>query len=345
MKKRLIIALGLCLVFAVGSLASETDNIYVKVSVKAEGTEHSNSGSGGFSVPDNEYGRITLTFYGNGQSFRLRSSGAHVGPVLHLTQQDGQVIHSGDLLMTNDIYLKPRVNENEEIVLTGYLTRMTRANEDDPPLYEFSEEKLEFILPNGGSARLKRENLPHWKSIELEISAHTDDPLIHQPRTERYMDLNGSYSLYNEDSGEFETKDCRCELGMPLSAPGNHGSCLFRNTFHLDSGDSVLLLTTYSIAGTKWHDNHSVTFDFDMARSYALNPVDADTVPSDGVLINLGEHRLAADKMIVRHFHREIRARAGEKTVIEIPSDDDNMLPFEFTERVILATTVSTKSY
>lgn len=345
MKKRLIITLGLCLVFAVGSLASETDNIYVKVSVKAKGAEHINSGSGGFTVPDNEYGRITLDFYGNGQSFRIRSSGAHVGPVLHLTQQDGQTIHSGDFLMTIDIYLKPRVNEHEEIELTGYLISMTRANDDDPPLYEFSEEKLKFILPNGGSAHLKKGNLLPEKDIELEISAHTDNPLIHQPRTERYMDLNGSYSLYNEDSGEFETKDCRCELGMPLNAPGNIGSCLFRNTFLLDSGDSVLLLTTYSIAGAKWHDNHSVTFNFDMARSYALNPVAADTVQSDGVFINLGEYGLAADKMIVHHFHREITVRAGEKTEIEIPSDDDNMLPFPFVERIVLTNTIETKSY
>jgi hypothetical protein len=313
--------------------------------VKAEGSERRDSGSGGFSVPDNEYGRITLDFYGSGQSFRVRSSGAHVGPVLHLTQQDGQAIHSGDLLMTNDIYLRPRVNEYEEIELTGYLIRMTRANDDDPPLYEFSEEKLEFILPNGGSAHLKKGNLPPWKNIELEISAHTDDPLIHQPDTERSMDLNGSYSLYNEDSGEFETKDCRCELGMPLSPPGNHGSCLFRNTFHLDSGDSVLLLTTYSIAGAKWHDNHSLTFNFDMARSYALNPVDADTVRSDGVFINLGDHGLAADKMIVRHFRREITVREGDKTEIEIPSGDDNLLPFDFTEMILLVATVETKSY
>lgn len=345
MKKRLIIALGLCLAFAVGSLASETDNIYVKVSVKVKGAEHINSGSGGFSVPDNEYGRITLDFYGNGQSFRVRSYGAHVGPVLHLTQQDGRTIHSGDLLMTNDIYLKPRVNEHGEIELTGYLIRMTRANDDDPPLYEFSEERLEFILPNGGSARLKKGNLPHGKDIELEISAHADNPLIHQPRTERYMELNGSYSLYNEDSGEFETKDCRCELGMPLNSPGNIGSCSFRNTFLLDSGDSVLLLTTYSIAGTKWHDNHSLSFNFDMARSYALNPVATDTVRSGGVFINLGEYGLAADKIIVRHFHREITVRVGEKTEIEIPSDDDNPLPFSFVERIVLTNEVKTTKY
>ncbi len=336
----------LTLFMAAGAMAApDPPNIYVKVSVKAEGSERRDSGSGGFSVPDNEYGRITLAFYGDGRSFRIRSSGSHVGPVLHMVGQDGEAEHSGDLIMTLDFYLKPRVDAFQEISVSGALIQMTRADDDDIPLYEYSEEKLEFVLPNGGSMHMTRKQVSTWKSIVLEISAQADEPLVHQPRTERYMDLNGSYSLYNEDSGEFETKDHRCELGMPLSAPGNIGSCLFRNTFHLDSGDSVLLLTTYSIAGTKWHDNNSLTFNFDMARSYALNPVDADTVRSDGVFINLGEHGLAADKMIVRHFHREVRVQAGETTVIEIPSDDDNMLPFDFTERIILTNEVETKSY
>jgi hypothetical protein len=49
--------------------------------------------------------------------------------------------------------------------------------------------------------------------------------------------------------------------------------------------------------------------------------------------------------MTIREFHREITVRVGEKTEIEIPSDDDNPLPFSFVELIVLTNTVETKSY
>lgn len=343
--KYTILALLMLFVAAGAMAAPDPPNIYVKVSVKAEGESGGPSGSGGFTVPDNEYGRITMAFYDDGQSFRIRASGSKVGPVLHTLKQGNHTVHTDDLQTTNDLYLKPHVNEFEEIEVTGYLISMMRVNDDDPPLYEFFEEKLKFILPNGGSAHITRKQAPPWKSIELEISAHTDEPLVHQPRIERYVNLKAGYSLYNEETAEFVTEDCHCTLGIPVNVSGDIGSCYFRNTFHLDSGDSLMLMTSFTIANTQWRDDNTLRFYFDMSRHYALNPTEADTISSGRAFMNLGEHGLAADKMTIREFHREITVGAGEKTEIEIPSDSDNPLPFDFTERIILTNEVKTKSY
>jgi len=344
---RHIILVALVMMLA-PDLAAEPEppDIYIKVSAKAEGKLGTSSGSGAFTVADNEYGRITLAFYGDGQSFRIRVSGAHVGPVLHTLEEGDGVVHADDLWMTIDLCLKPQVNEYQEIDVSGAMTRMTRVEgDDDRPLYEYSEEKLKFILPNGGSALITRNHVSPWKNIELEISAYTDEPLAHQPRTERFVNLNAGYSLYNEKTAEFEAKDCHCTLGMPVNVSEDIGSCSFRNIFSLDSGDSLLLMTSFTIANVQWHDNNTLTFDFDMSRHYALNPIEADTIRSGGAFINLGEHGLAADKMTIRDFHRKITVSAGEKTEIEIPSDSDNPLPFDFTEMIMLSTEVETKRY
>ena len=340
-----ILALLILFIAAGAMAAPDPPNIYVKVSAKVQGETGKSSGSAGFWVPDNEYGRITMAFYGDGKSWRSRASGSKVGPVLHTLKQSDQTIHTDDLMMTADLYLKPRVNKYDEIEVTGAIIRMTRANDDDPPLYEYTEQKLKFILPNGGSAHITREQLPPWKSIELEITARTDEPLVHQPRIERYMNLNADYSLYDEETAVFVTKDRHCTLGMPVPASEEVGSCSFRNTFYLDSSNSLMLMTSFTIGNVKWHDDNTLTFDFDMSRHYALNPIEADTIRSGGAFINLGEHGLAADKMTIREFHREITVRVGEKTEIEIPSDSDNPLPFDFTERIILTNEVETKSY
>ena len=346
--KYTILALLMLFVAAGAMAAPDPPNIYVKVSVKAEGESGGPSGSGGFTVPDNEYGRITMAFYDDGQSFRIRASGSKVGPVLHTLKQGDHTTHTGDLGMTNDLYLKPHLNEFGEIEVTGYLIRMTRMTrvDSDEPLYEYSEEKLKFILPNGGSMHLNRRQVSPWKNIELEISAYTSEPLAHQSRTERYVSIDTEYSLYNERAGKFELKASPCGLGISADGAASVGSCWHHKTFYLESGDSLMLMTSYSIGNVQWRDDNTLRFYFDMSRYYALNPFEADTVFRHGAsLISLGDHGLAADKITIREFHREITVRAGEKTEIEIPSDSDNPLPFGFTERIILTNEVETKSY
>jgi len=337
-------ALLIILLASVVTAAPDPANIHIKVSASAEGTTGYSSGSGGFQVADNEYGRVTFSFYGDGQSWRCRAAGSRVGPVWHLGQPDDETVHRSELTMSVDMYLKPRINKYQEIEVTGEMISMVRANDDDPALYTYNEEKLEFILPNGGNAHITRKNVSPWKSVDFEITARTDEP-VYQPRTERYLNLTADYLLYNSEADKFEAKDRQCTLGMPVGGPQGAGSCVFHHTFSRDSGDSVMLLTSITVGGTQWRGDSTLSFTFDMIRSYALNPVKGKNLVGHGATINMEEGTLAADKVIYRDFHREITIRAGEKTEIEIPSDSDNMLPFDFTETIVLTNEVETKEY
>lgn len=328
-----------------GAAADSDQNITVKVKVIAEGTKGRSSGSGGFTVEEGAYGRITLSFYGDGKSFGVSASGSLVRPVLHTKDRDGHQLHANDLWMTMDMYIKPRVTPDEQIKLTGSIVNMIRSGDDDPPVYEYEEENIEFILPNGGKELLSRRQSSVWKDIQIEVSASSEQELVHTPKTHRYITLHTYYSLLNHSTGQFEAKDCKCTLGFGEPDHTSAGSCRHRKMFYLDSGDSLLLLTSFAISNVRWLEDNRFSFDFDIARHYALNPYDADTLTSGGAFINLGENGLAAERMTIRDFHREITTRHGEKTEIEIPADDDNPLPFSFVERIVLTNTVETKSY
>lgn len=339
------ILIGLVASLAVAVVADSEQYMTVNVRVVAEGVNGRSSGSGGFTVKEGTYGRTTLSFYGDGKSFRVVASGSKVGPVLHITGRDGYQPHTNDLWMTMDLYLKPRVTPDGQIKLTGSILSMIRSGDDDPPVYQYEEENLEYVIPNGGREFLARRHSEDWKKIQLEISASSEQELAYEPKTFKYLEFHSDYSLLNESTSQFESKDCKCTLGFGAADQTSAGSCGHRKIFHLDSGDSLLLLTSFEISNIRWLDDDRFSFDFDIARHYALNPYDADTLTSGGVFMNLGEHGLAAERMTIRDFHREITTRHGETTEIEIPSDDDNMLPFPFVERIVLTNTIKTKSY
>ncbi|MDH3891178.1 MAG: hypothetical protein OEV49_08845 [candidate division Zixibacteria bacterium] len=343
--KTTIMPLLVVAMLASGAMADSDQYITVNVRVVADGTSGSSSGSGGFTVPEGEYGRTTLSFYGDGKSFSLTASGAKVGPVLHTTDPDDHQPHTDDLWMTMDLYLKPRVTLDENIELTGSMMNMVRSGDDDPPLYQYHEEKFEFFLPNGGEVHLSRRHSSAWKNVQIVISASSDRELAHKPKTHRSINLQTEYSLWNQSSDQYEAKDRRCTLGFGEPDHTSADRCRQRKMFYLEGGDSLLFLTSFNVSNVRWLDDHRFSFDFDIARYYALNPYDVDTLTSGGIFMNLGEHGLAAETLTIRDFHREITTRHGEKTEIEIPDDDDNPLPFSFVERIILTNTIETKSY
>lgn len=366
-RSQFLVTMIMLMVIASGAMAdSDEPSFYIKVSMKATSMLGNSSGSGGFSVPAKTTGRVVTSFYADGSSWRTSTRGSASSPVMHLMDKDDRTIHTDSLWMTMDVYVKPQVTADGLISLTTTILHMNRVENSDEAHFTYSEEKHEFSVPNGGSRTFLYEPDSVWKSIELNVSVYTDDPLVYEEREGRYLNINAGYSLFNEEAAEFVAKDCHCTLGMSvIDLPGGSASCSFRNMFYLDSGDSLLLLTSFDISNTQWHIDNTLTFDFDVSRHYALNPYDADIVSSGGdkrihginaqdtrfqggggVFMSLGEHGLAADKLTIKQFHRKITVSVNDSKIeIEIPSDDDNMLPFPFVERIVLTNTIETKSY
>ncbi len=322
---------------------AESDQlITVKIRAEVAGTRGVSSGSGSFTVPSGEYGRTSLAFYNYGESYRMVASGSRVGPVLYLTDRYGNQQHTGDLTMTVELCLQPQVTTDEQIRLVGAMQSMIRSGDEKPPVYRYHEERFEFVMPNGGREEIIQLKGAAGADIMLAVSASSGLPLADEPKTTNNIDLQTSYYLLNIDKDRFEIENCRCLLGFAGDDDLSRGTCRQRKMFYLDSGDSLLLLTVFEIRNVRWKDDDRFSFDLDIARYYALNPSDADTLTSpSGAFINLGENGLASERMTIREFHREITTRNGEKIEVEIPSGDDNPLPFDFLERIVLTSRVS----
>lgn len=319
---------------------------YVKATVKAEGAKGASGGSGGFSLPESEYGRIVFAFYENGTSQHTMATGGKVTPAHHLSEKYYPQANSDGLTMTVDLYLKSRITEDGQIRLSGLMTQMTRAQDQDEPLFTYSEEKIKILLSNGGSEELTIKSVPPWENIRVWLYVSCDDQLVFEPKSTTEITFKGEYSLYNEATKRIESKEgCGNLTFNARDTNGSHGACYHKKTFALPSGDSLMLMTSHGISKVRQNDDGSVTYDLEVTRYYAVNPYQADSIVHGGSFINLGEHGLAADRMTVTRFNRTITAQPGETTEIAIPSDEGNLLGFPFTERLKLVAKVETKSY
>ncbi len=338
----------LLMVLSVGAVIADDDGpmFTVRAIIRAEGSSGSSSGSGAFTLPENEYGRIVLAFYQNGKSFRVLAAGSHVGPVRHLSREYYPRADPDGLTMTVDLCLKSRVTEDGRIRLSGLATHMTRAVDQDQPLFEYEERRLSFLLSNGETADLTLESLPPWEKIEAIISVSSADQFVFESRSFQEVTFKGAYTLYNEDTRDVEMDE---GIGTLVFAAEDgevtKGGSHHKNTFPLPGGDSLMLMTTHDISKFRSNKDGSATFEFELSRYYAVNPYQADSIIHGGSFINLGEHGIAADRMTVTSFSRTITAMPGERTEIEIPSDSYNPLGFDFTERIDLVFTVKTVNY
>lgn len=344
--KTLLIILSTLLLSGAIMADDDAPLFYIKATAEVDGPKGATGGSGGFSLPESEYGRIVFAFYQNGTSQRVLTAGSQVSPVIHLSKEYSPQASSDGLTMTIDLCLKARIAENGQIRLSGLMTKMTRAQDQDEPLFTYSEEKIKCLLTSGGAEELTIESPPPWENIRVWISVTSDDQLVFEPKSVTEITFKGRYSLYNEAAKKTEVEEGCGVLIFPGGFDDvSHGACYHKKTFPLASGDSLMLMTSHGISEVRQNDDGSITYELEVTRHYAVNPYQADSIVQGGSFINLGEHGLAADRMTVTRFSRTITAQPGEITEIEIPSDDVNPLGFPFTERLELVATVETKNY
>ncbi|MCK4462070.1 MAG: hypothetical protein KAW46_09695, partial [candidate division Zixibacteria bacterium] len=155
--KALLILLTTLLLSGVVLADDDGPMFTVRAIVKADGANGTSGGSGSFTLPENEYGRIILAFYKNGTSFRVLAAGPKVLPGQHLSEKYCQPADSDGLTLTIDLCLKARITEDGRIRLSGLMAQMTRAQNQDEPLFTYSEEKIKCLLSSGGSKELTIE--------------------------------------------------------------------------------------------------------------------------------------------------------------------------------------------
>lgn len=319
------------------AMAADEPQFNIKISVLGKPDETSSKGSGAFTVSEREFGRVALSFYGDGANFSVQAVGTKQYPVAYQSKQPGDVNFSGDLFMTADIYLRPNVNAENKIHLTGQLNQMTRIlNQPQPqPIYTYIEKKLDFVLPNGGEQFLDLNIDQSGHTIRLKITVTGPGPLVYSPKTYRQATFQNSYSLFNETTDKYELEGCKSTLSFPVDGEGGTGNSNYRRVYHLENGKVLLYLASFDIDNVKWNDDHTLSFDFNATHIYAINPKDTSASATE----------LSSDKTTIVMLNRHITAQPGEQTEIEIPINKNSLLPFKGKEKIVLTNSVEEKTY
>lgn len=333
---RILKAVAVVVILLGGLLrAGEPPTFWIKVAVSATAQEKSSQGTGAFAVPENEYGRISLVFYDGVGDFSIRVAGAKQIPMAHLVGNGGRQVRLSEPSFVADLYLRPSVVMSGNIRLSGIMTRMTRVSDPDEILFAYSEEKLDFVLPDGGSQAVILDTGDSGKEVHLDISVNSSADLVYEPTTMRHVTFKTHYNLYNENAGQYELQGEGCTLGMVADGQEGVGTCSHSKKFPLADGDTLLYMTAYNIEKVTWNDDNSLTFDFAVTHVYALNPEDGCGMFEE----------LRSEHTTVEFLNKEIVARPGERTEIEIPSDGDSPLPFTATETIVLINSVTLKGH
>jgi len=305
--------------------ANPASEINVNVAVKTNGPDKPSSGSGGFWVDAGSYGRVSLTFPKDVDSYRITSSGSKQGPVLRYIGDDTyQVSGDNDVALMSDIYLKPSVTAKGEIRLDGAVINISKGQKS--LLYDYSEEKIDLILTKDGHQLVKLSNSPEGKDIYLEISASSGGNLIYDHKTSRYGTLQTEYSLFNEDTKKYELQGCKATLGFSDDEDEATGSTSNKKFFRLSDKDSLLYISSFDMNTPVWNSDNSLTFDFDLVRFYILNPDNTALFPNE----------IKGERTTIVTSLKKITISPGEKTEIEIPPSANSELPFDAKETIIL---------
>ncbi len=325
-----IVAAVLILFCGIIGSAEENGLFHIQVSVAPNQTRQASLGSGGFMVPDGVFGRISIIFGDDLDQFVIKSAGSLQIPISRNLDTGPAQGSMNNASMVLDIYLKPEMTPEGKIQLTGVLDKSTRMKGVTQTAYIYTEDKLDYIMDSGGRKELAVGSGVPGESIKLTFTVDAIGDISSKPQTVRQVTFESDYSLYDNDAGEYLTRDCHCALGMTTDYKEGAGSCLFRMTFHLADTGILLYISDFSIDHVSWNEAGSISFNFTANHLYAFNPEDTLAMPDD----------INSEKMTVTVLNKSITALPGEKLEIEIPGDPDSPLPFHPTETIILRNTV-----
>ena len=297
----------------------------ITVSISADSPGRTSKGSAGFTVSENQYGKVSITLFDDLNQFRLQAVGSRQIPFNYLLE-NGSTFLDNNFRQIIELYLRPTIMANGKILIEGVIHKLSRSQNQPEPLYAYNENRIKFDIENGGEFPLKLETNQTGKKVNLIIRAITAGDLTYKPKTYDNVTFRTDYSFYNITDKKYEMKDRHCTLGLIVNNERSQGNCSHRKLFHLNNGDLLLFLSTYSINNLFRNPDKSVAFDFEVAHIYALNPEDTSATANE----------LKSDKTSVKMFNRRVTVAQNEKTEIEIPVDKSGPLPFEAKETILL---------
>jgi len=332
MKKTLFfaVALAFLIINAKPILAVETEYNFKISTYMVENGRKTEWGLCSFTLPENKYGRASFTFFKGLGGFEITFRGDSQVPVTRLLSESGAPVSAGQIFLAADLYLKASSAEGGLIRLKGILMKLTQAESKGAPLFEYSEEELDFILPNNGTKSIPIGDDQGGKRIYLDLSVRAEGELVYKQRITRSVSFDTEYYLYNLDTEKYELEGRGCVLGLGLDTQVGKATCFKQKVYKIHRGDSLLYIAAYEIKNPTLSGPNEIKFQLEVSHIYAVNPIMDGSRPEE----------LKSDKTTVVLFNKEITAKIGEKTEIEIPQDKGSLLPFNSKETIVLVNSV-----
>jgi hypothetical protein len=295
------------------------------------GQKKPSPGGGSFTVLENEYGRASLTYFKDEKNFSITTAGSAQGPITHMISQDQSRISAGDIFLIADVYLRASSAKGKLIHLSGVLVKLIQVETKGLPLFKYSEDELDFMLPKSGKETILLGENYYGKQIYLDISVEVEGELTYEEKkVAPHATFNTQYHLYNQDTKKYELENKGCILGMGFDTPGEEATCFNQKVYEIQGGDSLLYIAAYEIKNPTLDDDNKIRFHLEVSHTYAINPIMDESCPEE----------LKSDKTTVILFDKQITTTPGQRIEIEIPQDKESLLPFKSRETIALISSV-----
>lgn len=312
-------------------VSAEANNfqIGIKEYFIEQGQKKTATGFCSFTVEEGTFGRAGFTFYKDG-GYSTTCAGGVTGPIKRLSTETQSKVSAAEVVLTADLYLKAFATKDRNIHLKGTLIKLTQAGQKNSPLFEYSEEELDYILPNDGKRSLLLLDNYDGKQVYAELTVRAEGELAYAEKVTQRVWFETEYYLYNEDSKKYELEGKNCRLGLIIDSPGGKATCSRPKVFKLTKGDSLLYRTEYEIKEPTIVDQGRIKFQLEVRHAHFLNPI----------MDHLRPEVLHSDKNTVVVFNKEITVAKGERIEIEIPQTKGSLLPFKSKETIVLINSI-----
>jgi len=311
-------------------LASEIEYNFKISTYVLEDSEKTVFGSGGFTVKENKYGKVSFTFFKGLKQVNILTSGDAQFPATRLLSENEPPLSPEKIFLGSDLYLKASTAEGKSIHVKGILVQLTQAESEGSPLFEYSERKLDFVLPDNGKMTLLIGKDKSGKQVFLDISIKTKGELVYKEKITRHVTFNTEYYLNNLDTRKNEIQNIGCILGLGVGTEGEKVTCFNQKVYKLQGTDSLLYISAYEVKDAASDGKDQIKFQLEVSHVYAINPIMDGSHPEE----------LKSDKTTVILFSKEITTTIGGRTEIEIPQDKGSLLPFKSKETIVLVNSV-----
>lgn len=299
---------------------------------------------GVFTAAEGEYGGIELVFYDEGYNFSIKAID-DIQDLASKLKSDNIVMGSNKVFLLIHLFLKPTLTKNKEIQINGIMKKMANVRKSGEPLFEYSEEELDFALANNGEKLFEVASAIPDKNIRLKLSVQsTGMPIKTIDKDD--ITFETEYSLYNVSDSRYEINDEKCKLKLVMDGKDKKWYCSHQKIFDYQRNDSILYSIYYDIPDYEIDSQGMLTLVFNVSRTYAINPsFDHSETKGASVYSHTSIYGgssvswpadITAEKMVTTSFNKAITVQRGERTEIEIPDDKDSPLPFESRETIVL---------